>query len=66
MNKYVLCTKNTFARVVLQSLLAILNISYKHYLNTVVSIVTANCTTVEVNLSYNVALSLTVKCNCSN
>ena len=56
MNKYVLCIKNTFARVVLQSLLAFLNINYKHYLNTVVSIVTANCTTVEVNFSYNVAL----------
>ena len=31
MNKYVLCTKDTFASVVLQGLLAILTINYKHY-----------------------------------
>ena len=37
MNKYVLCTKDTFASVVLQNLLAILTINYKHYLTTVVS-----------------------------
>ena len=60
MNKYVLCTKNTFASFVLQSLLAILTINHKHYLNTVVSNVTENSTTVEVNLSDNVALSLTL------
>ena len=60
MNKYVLCTKNTFASVALQSLLAIRTINYNHYLNTVVSIVTASCTHVEVNLSCNVALSLTL------
>ena len=66
MNKYVLCTKDTFASVVLQSLLAILTINYKHYLTTVVSSVTVNSTTVEVNLSDNVALSSTVKCYCCN
>ena len=66
MNKYFACTKNTFASVVLQSLLAIITINCKRYLNTVVSIVIAYSTTVEVNLSYNVALSLTAKCNCSN
>ena len=66
MNNYVLCIKNTFASVVLQSLLAILCIICKHYLNTVISFVTAKSTTFGVNLSYNVALSLTVKCNCSN
>ena len=66
MNKYVLCIKNTFASVVLQSLLAILYIICKHYQNTVISFVTAKSTNFGVNLSYNVALSLTVKCNCSN
>ena len=66
MNKYVLCIKNTFASVVLQSLLAILTINCKHYSNTVVSIITVISTTVEVNLSENVALSPTVKYNCSN
>ena len=66
MNKYVLCNKNTFASVVLQSLLAFLTINYKHYLNAVVSIVTAKSTTFEVNLSYNITLSLTFKCDCSN
>ena len=66
MNKYVLCNKNTFASVVLQSPLAFLTINCKHYLNAVVSIVTAKSTTFEVNLSYNITLSLTVKCDCSN
>ena len=66
MNKYVLCNKNTFASVVLQSLLAFLTINCKHYLNAVVSIVTAKSTTFEVNLSYNITLSLTFKCDCSN
>ena len=66
MNKYVLCIKNTFASVVLQSLLAILTIVCKHYCNRVISFVTAKSTTYIVNLSYNVALCLTVKCNCSN
>ena len=66
MNNYVLCIKNTFASVVLQSFLAILYIICKHYENTVISFVTAKGTTFGVNLSYNVALSLTVKCNCSN
>ena len=66
MNKYVLCIKNTFASVVLQSVLAILTIICKHYENTVISFVTAKSTTFGVTLSYNVALSLTVNCNCSN
>ena len=66
MNKYVLCNKNTFASVVLQSLYAFLTINCKNYLNAVVSIVTAKSTTFEVNLSYNITLSLTSKCNCSN
>ena len=35
-------------------------------LNSVISFVTAKGTTFGVNLSYNVALSFTVKCNCSN
>ena len=66
MNKYVLCNKNTFASVVLQSLLAFLTINCKHYLNAVVSIVTAKSTTFEVTLIDNIAPSLTVTCNCSN
>ena len=66
MNKYVLCINITFASVALHSLLAILTIVCKHYLNTVISYVTAKSTTYIANLSYNVALSLTVKCNCSN
>ena len=66
MNKYVLCIKETFANVVLQSILTIFYIICKHYLNTVISFVTAKSTTFGVNLSYNVALSLTVKCNSSN
>ena len=66
MNKYVLCIKITFVSVVQQSLLAILTIVCKHYYNRVISFVTAKSTTYIVNLSYNVALSLTVKCNCSN
>ena len=61
MNKYVLCIKETFANVILQSILTILYIICKHYLNTVISFVTAKSTTFGVNLSYNVALSLTVK-----
>ena len=66
MNKYVLCINITFASFALQSLLAILTIICKHYQNTVISFVTAKSTTYIVNLSYNVALSLTVKYNCSN
>ena len=66
MNKYVLCNKNTFASVVLQSLLAFLTIKCKHYLNAVVSIVTAKCTIIAVTLPYNIAPSLTVNYNCSN
>ena len=66
MNKYVLCINNTFASVVLQSLLAFLTINCKHYSNAVVSVVTAKSTTLEVNLSYNITLSLTFKCDCSN
>ena len=58
--------KNTYASVVLQSFAAILNVICKHYINANVSNVAANSTTFEVILSYNVALSLTVKCNCSN
>ena len=60
MDKYIFCAKKTFPSFVLQSLLAILTINHKHYLNTVVSNVTENSTTVEVNLSDNVALSLTL------
>ena len=66
MNKYVFCIKNTFGSVVLQSLAAILNVTSKHNINANVSNVAAKSTTFEVILSYNVALSLTVKCNCSN
>ena len=66
MDKYVLCIKNPFASVVLQSLLAILTINCKHYSNTVASIITVISTAVEVNLSDNVALSPTVKFNCRN
>ena len=66
MNNYVLGIKDTLASVVLQSLAAILNVISKHYINANVSNVTAKITTFEVILSYNVALSLTVKCNCSN
>ena len=66
MNKYVLRTTSRFSSVVLQSPLAFLTINCKHYLNAVVSIVTAKSTTFEVNLSYNIALSLTFICDCSN
>ena len=66
MNRYVLCNKNTFASVVLQSLLAFLTINCKHYLNAVVSIVTAQSTIFAVTLPYNIAPSLTVTCDCSN
>ena len=66
MNKYVLCNKNTFASVVLQSPLAFLTINCKHYLNAVVSIVTAKSTIIAVTLSYKIAPSLTVNYNCSN
>ena len=58
--------KNTFASVVLQSLAAILNVICKHYRNANVSNVTAKITIFEAFLSYNDALSVTVKCNCSN
>ena len=58
--------KNTFASVVLQGLAAILNVISRHYIKSNVIDVTAKSTTFEVILSYNVALSLTVKCNCSN
>ena len=66
MNNYVLGIKDTLASVVLQSLAAILNVTSKHNINANVSNVAANSTTFEVILSYNVAQSLTVKCNCSN
>ena len=66
MNKYFLCIKNTFASVVLQSLLAFLTINCKHYLNAVVSIVTEKSTIIAVTLPYNIAPSFTVTCNCSN
>ena len=66
MNNYVLGIKDTLASVVLQSLVAILNVICKPCINANVSNVTAKSTTFEVILSYNVALSLTVKCNCSN
>ena len=66
MNKYVLCYKNTFASVVLQSLLAFLTINCKHYLSAVVSIVTAKSTIIAVTLPDNIAPSLTVNYNCSN
>ena len=66
MNNYVLGIKDTLASVVLPSLAAILNVISKHYINANVSNVAAKSTTLEVILSYNVALSLTVKCNCSN
>ena len=66
MNKYVLCNKNTFARVVLQSLLAFLTINCKHNLNDNFSIVTKKSTIIAGTLSYNIAPSLTGKCNCSN
>ena len=66
MIEYVLCIKNTFASVVLESLAAILNVISKHYINANAINVAAKSTTFEVILSYNVALSLTVKCNCSN
>ena len=66
MIKFVSCIKNTFASVVLQSLVAIFNAICKHYIYANVSNVTAKITTFEVILSYNDALSLTVKCNCSN
>ena len=66
MNKYVLCNKNTFASVVLQSLLAFVTINCKHYLNAVVSIVTAKSTIIAGTFSYNITLSHTFKCDCSN
>ena len=66
MIEYVSIIKNTFASVVLQSLAAILIVISKHYINANAINVTAKITTFEVILSYNVALSLTVKCNCSN
>ena len=66
MNNYVLGIKDTLTSVVLQSLAAIPNAISKHYINSNVSNVTAKITTFEAILSYNVALSLTVKCNCSN
>ena len=66
MIEYVSFIKNTLASVVLQSLAAIPNAISKHYINANVSNVTAKITTFEAILSYNVALSLTVKCNCSN
>ena len=66
MNKYVLCNKNTFASVVLQSPLAFLTINCKHYLSAVVSIVTAKSTIIAVTLPYNIALSLTFIFDCSN
>ena len=66
MNKYVLCVEKTSASVVLQSLLAIITIYFKNYLNTVLSIVIAKSTTFEVNVPQNIALSHTVKFNCNN
>ena len=66
MIEYVSFIKDTLASVVLQSLAAIFNAICKHYMYANVSNVTAKSTTFEVILSYNVALSLTVKCNCSN
>ena len=66
MNNYVLGIKDTLASVVLQSLVAILNVICKPCIKANVINVTAKSTTFEVILSYNVALSLTVKCNCSN
>ena len=60
MKKYVLCNENTFTSVVLQSLLAVLTIKCKHYLNAVISIVTAKSTIITVTLPYNIAPSLTV------
>ena len=66
MNNYVLGIKDTFASVVLKCLLAILNIICKPCIKANVINVTAKSTTFEVILSYNVARSLTVKCNFSN
>ena len=66
MDKYVSCNKNTFASVVLQSLLAFLTNNCKHYLNAVVSIVTAKSTIIASTLPYHIAPTPTVTCNCSN
>ena len=66
MNKYVLCINNTFASVVLQSLLAVLTINCKHYSNAVVSVVTAKSTIIGATFPYNIAPSLTANYNCSN
>ena len=66
MNKYVLCINNTFASVVLQSLPPFLTINCKHYLNAVVSIVTAKSKIIAVTLIDNIAPTPTVICNCSN
>ena len=66
MNKYVLCNKNTFPCVILQSLLAFLTNSWKNYLNAVVSIVTGKSTIIAVTLPYNIAPTPTVTCDCSN
>ena len=63
MIEYVSIIKNTLASVVLQSLVAILNVICKPCIKANVINVTAKSTTSEVMLSYNVALSLTVKCN---
>ena len=51
-----------FYKVFLQFLLLSANITKTLLL----VLVTAKSTTFGVNLSYNVALSLTVNCNCSN
>ena len=66
MIEYVSFIKNAFGSVVSQSLAAIPIVISKHYINANVCNVTSKSTTFEVILSYNVALSLTVKCNCSN
>ena len=66
MKNNVLGIKDMLASVVLQSLAAIPNAISKHYINANVSNVTAKITTFEAILSYNVALSPTVECNCSN
>ena len=67
MNKFVLCVKiKVCESCCFIKSFAIITINCKHYLNTIVSIVTAKSTTFEVNVPQNIALSLTVKCNCSN
>ena len=67
MIKYVLCVKEKVCEsCCFIKFFAVITINSKPYLNTVVSIVTAKSTNFEVNLSYNIALSLTVKINCSN